>query len=464
MWNIRKCISINNFSKIDDLINRLQNLKLHSKPKMEQQIQSLINRVAALEASGTLPQSLDFSDPPLYLTDENGLPVDPESIEKIPDLVRDLPTFSGDPTELNAWIKDAEGLVNWYRPNQNSSVTRRNKFHVVCKTIRRKIRGEANDALVASNVHTNWHLIKKTLITYYGEKRDLGTLDYQLSNSCQRGRTLEAFYNEINKILSLISNCISTDSQFAHPEAAKSVLTLYNRKAIDAFVRGLDGEVGKFLKNANVDSLATAYSYCITFQNMEFRKNLTRPRVFDQTAGPSNHIPQPPKIPPKPMHNMRIPNRPQPMPHFIPRYAPFVQHYPPRNFAPPAFPPQRNGPFNNPGFPPRNPFQKPLDKPVPMDVDHSIRSRQVNYGNRPTDPPLKRQRQFNIMTQQTAPEQDEQYETIPTTQYEDYIQMPYAQDDVDPSFDRYVRTIESQEQNLQNLPEEEEPAELNFLE
>lgn len=111
----------------------------------------------------------------------------------------------------------------------------------------------------------NFSLIKKTLITYYGEKRDLGTLEYQLANSSQRGRTLEEFYNEINKILCQISNCVTTNPQFEHPKAARLLLTSYNKKATDAFVRRLDGEVGKILKNANVDTLANAYGYSITF-------------------------------------------------------------------------------------------------------------------------------------------------------------------------------------------------------
>ena len=108
-----------------------------------------------------------------------------------------------------------------------------------------------------------------TLLAYYGEKKDLTTLDYQLMNGTQRDRTLEFYYDEINKFLSLIAGQINTCPEYSHPEALKAIIDMYSKKAIDAFIRGLDGEVGKFLKNHEPESLATAYAYCITYQNVE---------------------------------------------------------------------------------------------------------------------------------------------------------------------------------------------------
>ena len=96
---------------------------------------------------------------------------------------------------------------------------------------------------MASNVGINWNLIKKTLITYYGEKRDLETLDFQIMNVQQKGRSLEVYYDEVNRLLSLIANQIHTDDRFSHPEASKALIETYNRKAIDSFIRGLDGDV-----------------------------------------------------------------------------------------------------------------------------------------------------------------------------------------------------------------------------
>lgn len=435
---------------------------------MEEQIEALTARLAALEAAAAPPEPVDYSDPPLYFLDENGAPVDTDSIEKVPDLVRDLPSFTGDPTDLNSWLKDAGGLVEWYTPRGNATIAKRNTFHAICKTIRRKIKGEAHNALVASNVNCNWHLIKRTLITYYGEKRDLATLDYQLASSFQKGRDLKDFYDEINNIQSLISNCISIDPQFSHPEAARSVLALYNRKAVDAFIRGLDGEVGKFLKNANVDSIASAYSYCLTFQNIEFRRNLIKPKIYDNVSS-SRHNPS--VIPFKtvnvnPRANMRFPVT-QPM-YSLPRpiqvqqrppqpFYPPPQHYPPQHYNPQQQyrPPQQPYPQQQYRPPqPIQPFRPPAHVyqgnqsrvPDPIDTDVSMRTATTNYANRPP----KRPRNFHIETQQQCFEP-----------YEEYLQQ--IEEEEDSSFERYCKTVETQDSQTEPEPEAE-VAELNFLE
>ena len=126
----------------------------------QNQVQEIINRIAALEAAAVPLPGPDYSDPPLHLFDREGARVNTDSIERIPDLVKDLPTFTGDSRELNSWIDDVQSIINLYETNHQSPIEAQNKYHMVCKTIRRKIRGEANDALVASNVNLNWKLIK----------------------------------------------------------------------------------------------------------------------------------------------------------------------------------------------------------------------------------------------------------------------------------------------------------------
>ena len=126
------------------------------------QLQELINRIAVLEANAIPLPGPNYKDPPLYFTNRDGTRVNIDCIEKIPDLVKDLPIFAGEPSELNSWIDDVESIIKLYETDERCAIDAQNKFHMVCKTIRRKIRGEANDALVASNVGINWNLIKKT--------------------------------------------------------------------------------------------------------------------------------------------------------------------------------------------------------------------------------------------------------------------------------------------------------------
>lgn len=435
---------------------------------MPNDIQNILDRLEFLEKQNVVPTELDYNDPILYYLNPDGSPADPSSIEKIPDLINTIPNFEGSSNELSSWIRDVDALVKAYQVNPSSSVQQKNKFYAICTTIRRKIRGEANTALVNSDVNINWNLIKKTLLTYYGEKRDLTTLDYQLMNITQSGRQLKIYYDEINKLLSLIAGQIKTNQNYQHPEASKAMISMYNKKAIDAFIRGLDGDIGKFLKNYEPESLANAYAYCITYQNIEFRKIMTKTRNHEMpsTSKGFSSTKLPPLIPPKvpfripnsnnmqnnPFQHRQMPNyqfqnrqpmiphMPKPTPHFQftrPQFPPHM-NFPPRTQSVPQFTTQlKQQPINQP-----NTFQP---KPVPMEVDPSIRSNMVNYANRP--------RNFHI-------ESDDS---------ESYFQeLPYLVNNEDPemtSFEKYCKNFEYQ-QPIDDQSNEElvEDCELNFLE
>ena len=425
------------------------------------EIRSLISRISVLEAATTSNQE-DFSDPPLYLVKVDESPVSPDSIEDIPDLVKGLPQFTGDPNELSTFIQDAETLVRLYTPRARSTLDEKNKFHVICKSIRRKIKGEANDALVASNVNLNWSMIKKTLITYYGEKRDIETLDYQLMSSQQKGDTLENYYDKVNRTLSLIANSIRTDERFAHPEATKAMLYTYNKKAIDAFIRGLDGDLGRFLKNYGPESLAHAYSYCVSFQNLEYRKNITNHKTFEIQTKPRNSIPI---LPPKPVHLSRIPVRPMQYPRmnlYPPRQMPFMPQ-PQRNYQYfPQAPPRQPFRPELPQIPQRNPFKAP----EPMEVDPSIRTANINYSNRPQNsyqqkPPLKRPRLFHAATE-SYQDPDTEDQAHGNTDYVSFDDEEYYPEHMQ-TLERYLHTVENQQAQINESPESDEGAELNFL-
>uniref|UniRef100_A0A182ID05 Uncharacterized protein n=1 Tax=Anopheles arabiensis TaxID=7173 RepID=A0A182ID05_ANOAR len=155
-------------------------------------MKALPDRIAALEARFSETNVTDdFKDPPLFFTKQDGSEIDSESLGKIPGVVKDFPIFCGDPSELNSWINDVDGIIRLYQTISSHSLEKQNKFNMIFKFVRRKIRGEANDALVASN--------------------------------------------------------IQTDDRFNHPEASKALIGTYNKKAMDAFIRGLDGEVYKFI-------------------------------------------------------------------------------------------------------------------------------------------------------------------------------------------------------------------------
>lgn len=121
-------------------------------------LEDIVRRLSALEDT---KNTEDYADPVLIYENPDGTAADSSSIEKIPDIINSIPIFDGKSEELTSWIRDVDCLVKAYKTNENSTIAQKNKFYAICTIIRRKIKGEANSALVNSDVNINWQLIKK---------------------------------------------------------------------------------------------------------------------------------------------------------------------------------------------------------------------------------------------------------------------------------------------------------------
>lgn len=99
-------------------------------------------------------------------------------IGKIPDIVRDVKPFNGNPTELIDFLSDFDAIFNVYKEQRATS----SQISILERTIRRKIGGEAADILNANNIKCDWAEIKATLVLYHRDKRDIETLDYELTS------------------------------------------------------------------------------------------------------------------------------------------------------------------------------------------------------------------------------------------------------------------------------------------
>lgn len=61
----------------------------------------------------------------------------------------------------------------------------------------------------SNHTFLNWNVISKCLTLHYADKRDLGTLEYQMTTKTQaKTQTVEEFHQAVYKHLSLILNKI----------------------------------------------------------------------------------------------------------------------------------------------------------------------------------------------------------------------------------------------------------------
>lgn len=67
------------------------------------------------------------------------------------------------------------------------------KYFAILTTIRNKIIGNADAALKSHNTPLNWNCITKCLTLHYADKRDLTTLEYQMTTLVQGNSKVHDF-------------------------------------------------------------------------------------------------------------------------------------------------------------------------------------------------------------------------------------------------------------------------------
>lgn len=362
-------------------------------------------------------------------------------VGKIPDFARDLTTFSGErPSDLALWISDVEGILHLYKDLPKTSY----QYGLLERTIRRKIVGDASNALNSNNILYNWCEIKNCLILYFRDKRDLQTLDYELTSIQKHNHeNLSSYYSRVNELLAATISQIQTNDEFK--ANVESHIAYFRKKALDSFIRGLDSPLNLLLKTAKVENLSAAYNFCIDYFNMNARSSSFKSTLSDIPVIKPRELEM---LPPRPPPRRNIPPIPAPrlmQPRFpsynnnpfnTPRPQPLSQNpfHNQTSFNQPRQPPQFN-PFQN-----TNPFrpqfhhprpQQNFPKPEPMDVDQSIRSRHINYSNRPQNNSSQFKRQAHALDDEQCNLQDFCYEN------EDEYYTTNLQTHEDPYEDHY---------------------------
>lgn len=156
--------------------------------------------------------------------------------ERIPDIVKTLREFSGKPVEFNSWRKAVDRILTVYANYRGTP-----KYYSILHAIRHKIVGEADTALESYRTPLDWPSIRKCLVLHYSDKRDISTLEYQMTVLAQRHLSITEFYQQVYHHLSLILDKI--DCLELGDEAISVLTKSYRDKALDTFIRGLKGEL-----------------------------------------------------------------------------------------------------------------------------------------------------------------------------------------------------------------------------
>lgn len=311
------------------------------------------------------------ADQPINLVDNNLADLD-----KIPDVVKSLREFSGQAHEFNSWKKSVDRIIQIYDHVRGTP-----KYYGILSVIRNKIVGHADVVLESYNTPLNWEKISKCLTLHYADKRDLGTLEYQMTTLVQGNSTISEFYQIVYHHLSLILNKLG--SMEMSQDAMNNMTQCYRDKALDTFVRGLKGDLPRLLSIREPADLPQALHLCLKLQNVDFRA---------QYANNSHSSPrssqQAPPVPAK----RNSPPGPAPAPAPRHNFYPHLLHNPRAPQQPQLYRDVQYQPrYQQQRIPPN---QRPLP-PKPMSIDYSLRTQKVDYQNRPRNQQFIQKRQHS---------------------------------------------------------------------
>lgn len=290
---------------------------------------------------------------------------------KVPDFVNNIPEFHGHGSSLPRWILEVENVLKIYERLPRDSI----EYHIIEGTIRRKIKGEAANVLDSNCVAADWNTIKRTLLLYYKDKRDLKTLDYELTLIKKKpSESLSSYFSRVNDLQTAIIMQIQSDPKYASSYATH--ISYFREKCLDSFIRGLEKPLSFLLKNYNPNNLSTAFNYCLDFYNMDMRStpfsdkqnhNIPKPRELNY---PTAQHPQFTHHRQPPVHKQNSFQFNLPRPYFQPRnsFTPNNYQFAPRNYYQRRsnYPPNQHNPYY--------PQQIRNNFPVPMEVDQSLQS------------------------------------------------------------------------------------------
>lgn len=294
-----------------------------------------------------------------------------------PHILRDLPCYDGNPIKLHQFLRAIDNIIPVLEEARGTPM-----YNVWMQSIRSKITGDADTVLELYGTDLSWYEIKTNLVTHYSDKRDEVSLTRDLFKLSQVG-TVEEFYGKVSNIISLLLNQLCLNELNGAIRTSKKLF--YQEIGLKVFLAGLKEPLGPIIRAQAPSSMREALRLCSEESNYNYVRNPFKTHT--------------PPVPPKPQHQttsnpqFKFPQHPPKQQFFQPTPFPSHSHPPPRPFNfnatnntfrkytnPNLFTPQRQQPPTQNSFAPRF---NPQSKPVPMEVDPSIRSRKINYMNRP---------------------------------------------------------------------------------
>lgn len=263
-----------------------------------------------------------------------------------------IPTFNGNPTELQRFIQTCESIIHSFyiaaEPNNF-----RNTF--IINSIFNKLQGQARVVVNIQNVQS-WEDLKNTLNSHFADQRDEQCLNRDLILLKQNfSETPYQFYDRCLQLLNII--CSYIDSHEADLASKNLKREFYRALTLRTFLAGLRDPLGTIIRGMRPNTLNEALQYITQEENIHhFKNEKFRAQTQPQNSNSQNY------------KRTNQTNNFTPRQHFQqPFFNPFSQQASQNSFGQQTFTPRNAFPQNS--------FQKPSFPSQPID----IRPRQIKH-------------------------------------------------------------------------------------
>lgn len=182
---------------------------------------------------------------------------------KIPDVIKCLPAFDGDPKLLEDFIQKVEDIVSLMQASGKPSA---DVYLAWLAVIRGKIVGPANEVLESQGVPLDWEEIKNKLIEHFDSKSSRRSLIRKLSEFRQTS-TIEEFYGRVIDLLQTLINDVVIHEADEGVRNAKR--ELYRKYCLNVFVSKLKEPIRSAVRAREPNCLHLAFEYSIAEQILQ---------------------------------------------------------------------------------------------------------------------------------------------------------------------------------------------------
>lgn len=174
------------------------------------------------------------------------------------DAYKAIPEFSGDQKNYRSWREQVVrrmSLIENYKGHP--------KYEAALGIIRAKITGTPSEILINNDTKYNIDAIIDRLDFSYADQRPLYVIEAEMTMIHQGGKTLQEFYDNINRALNMVITKIVMT--YKSKEEQKSITEQMQQKAIRTFIIGLKSATTRsILYGQSPKSLSTAFAIAQT--------------------------------------------------------------------------------------------------------------------------------------------------------------------------------------------------------